>query len=147
MRTLLQRFENKYTPEPNSGCWLWVASGDRYGSIAKEDGRTLEAAHRVAWRLFCGAIPDGLNVLHTCDVTYCVNPRHLFLGTQADNVADMARKRRHRAHRGWPLSWQKLSSADMQTIIKADGRHREIANLFGVTRARVSQIKRAAQGR
>lgn len=76
-------------------CWPWTGgtSGRRkckYGSI---DGKH---AHRVVWELINGPIPDELGCLHTCDNPLCCNPKHLFLGTQADNVADMVAKGRHR---------------------------------------------------
>ena len=85
------RFENKYIPEPNSGCWLWVAGrmSNGYGGVMGN------GAHRTSWELYRGAIPEGLSVLHKCDVKICVNPDHLFLGTQADNLADMRGKNRH----------------------------------------------------
>jgi hypothetical protein len=57
-------------------------------------GGRMWKAHRLSYTIFCGAIPKGMNVLHNCDVTLCVNPDHLFLGTQLDNVADMIRKGR-----------------------------------------------------
>ena len=93
-KSLSAAFHEKITGEPNSGCWLWTgASGTRgYGHIRK-NGKMLKA-HRVAWTLYRGAIPEGLCVLHHCDVTSCVNPGHLFIGTHTDNMRDKERKGR-----------------------------------------------------
>jgi hypothetical protein len=83
-------------------CWDWSGALFRngYGKIHKiELGRTRTLlTHRVAWTLEHGLIPDGMHVLHRCDRPSCVNPGHLFLGTQADNVADMIQKGRG----NWP---------------------------------------------
>ena len=92
---LRERFEGKFTPEPNSGCWLWMAAGGadgRYGRIGVNGNSRL--AHRVAWELYRGPISGNEHVLHKCDVTICVNPDHLFLGSHADNMRDMAEKGR-----------------------------------------------------
>lgn len=75
-------------------CHLWTGhtAGNGYGSIRTEDGPRY--AHRVAWELANGPIPDGLYVLHRCDTPRCVNPAHLFLGTAKDNSDDCWRKGR-----------------------------------------------------
>ena len=74
----------------DDGCWMWTAGrdGDGYGSYRNK------RAHRVAWQLTRGPIPDGLVVCHSCDNPACVRPDHLFLGTQQDNIQDMLRKGR-----------------------------------------------------
>lgn len=66
------------------GCWLWTGSLDPGGYGRYRSQR----AHRAAWTLTNGPIPDGLWVLHHCDVRRCINPDHLYLGTRADNVRD-----------------------------------------------------------
>lgn len=77
-------------------CWEWRGSkmGEHsYGFFGHSEGRTVRA-HRRAYELSFGIIPVGLNVLHRCDNPPCCNPSHLFLGTQADNIADMIAKGR-----------------------------------------------------
>lgn len=76
-------------------CWLWTANSGRrgYGRFGY-NGRT-QQAHRVAWQLTHGPIKDGLCVCHSCDVPACVNPAHLWLGTQDENVSDRDKKGRH----------------------------------------------------
>lgn len=82
----------------DSGCWLWMAARNArgYGCVGRDVGRGYWLAHRVSWELANGPIPDGLFVLHRCDVPSCVNPHHLFVGTNADNMRDMALKGRGR---------------------------------------------------
>ncbi len=69
------------------GCWTWTAclDADGYGVVRFEK---VSLAHRVSYRLCCGEIPKGMNVLHHCDNPPCVNPKHLYVGTQKDNSRD-----------------------------------------------------------
>lgn len=96
MSDVKKRFEEQFVPEPNTGCYVWAAKiGARgYGQFYL-NGRT-ERAHRAAWKLYVGPIPDGMKVLHHCDFPPCVNwERCLFLGTLQDNAQDMIAKNRH----------------------------------------------------
>jgi hypothetical protein len=87
-KSVIDRFEAKYTPEPNSGCWLWLG-GPRstgYGGFAL-DGKTTIAAHRASYELFKGPIPEGLEIDHWwCHTRMCVNPDHLRPATHSENM-------------------------------------------------------------
>jgi hypothetical protein len=99
-------------------------------------------AHRAAYAMKVGEIPEGLQVLHRCDVRACVNPAHLFLGTNAENVADKISKGRQRNAKGENHPNSKLT-AEQVLAIRADTRiHREIAADYGLCKSAVGYIKR-----
>lgn len=90
------RFWSKVDKRKQRECWPWKAAchRDGYGWFRPVPGANMELAHRVSWKINRGAIPKGLYVLHKCDNPCCVNPKHLFLGTQLDNMRDMLSKGR-----------------------------------------------------
>ena len=91
--TSLSRFEKLFI---KNCCWIWI--GDKnpqgYGIVRNKNGRR-EGAHRISYRFYRGNFPFHLQVCHKCDNSSCVNPDHLFLGTQKDNMIDMYRKGRN----------------------------------------------------
>jgi len=86
--TLRERFDAKWTPEPNTGCWLWSAAlqGDGYGVF--HDALRVKKAHRAGWELYKGPIPDGMVLDHVCRVRSCVNPDHLRVVTLEQNLTE-----------------------------------------------------------
>lgn len=82
-------------PVPEAGCWIFEGGIDSrgYGRVGRRPGVSRRAS-RVSYHLFYGSIPNGQCVCHRCDVPLCINPNHLFLGSQADNMRDMHRKGR-----------------------------------------------------
>ena len=88
-----KRFWSKVHVGLPEECWEWQANTGRgYGMFWF--GKTPIVAHRASWMMLRGPIPEGMNVLHKCDNRKCVNPNHLFIGTQSDNVQDMLQKGR-----------------------------------------------------
>lgn len=140
---LVQRFWDKVAKAGPQECWLWTASveGGGYGQIKMPGTRNQTKAHKVSWMIHNGEIPDGLFVLHHCDVRQCVNPEHLFLGTCADNLEDMARKGRHLygeknvQHRLTELEVHRIFDRRNQGLVM-----RDIASEFGVGAMTVQRI-------
>lgn len=91
-----ERIELKSIPIPESGCWIWTeyCNNHGYGRFRVDGKKTL--AHRASYEAFIGPIPEGMLVCHKCDTPACVNPSHLFLGTDKDNVRDCINKGRHK---------------------------------------------------
>jgi len=92
---LQRRLARDSVIDPETRCILWMASRNTSGYGQVRWAGRLWLAHRAAWLARQGPIPPGLYVLHRCDLRPCINPDHLFLGTQKDNMADMAAKMGH----------------------------------------------------
>ena len=94
MQNVAAKFARKFEPVTETGCWIWTGAELKgYGRMVV-NGKYLRA-HRISWELYRGPIPDGLLVLHHCDVPACVNPDHLYLGSDLDNMRDRLRRGRN----------------------------------------------------
>lgn len=89
-----EHFLSKVMPEPNTGCWIWLAHCYKNGYGQFHIKRHPHLAHRISYTLFRGEIPGGMFVCHQCDMPQCVNPEHLFLGTHEENMDDARKKGR-----------------------------------------------------
>lgn len=136
-------------------CWPWIGyiADHGYGRLPVFSGPgtkpKTEYAHRVSWQLANGPIPEALSVLHRCDNRKCVNPAHLFVGSQEDNMRDCFAKQRH--PHGSKVSYAKLTESQVQEIralydhggrIIRRGSLKQIAKRFGVALSTVSSAAR-----
>jgi hypothetical protein len=149
------RFKSKTRLDPDTGCWIWTASpgADGYGQFRVFG--TMNRANRASYLLFKGPIPKGLHVLHNCpcgDNHQCVNPDHLYIGTNNDNVLDKIEKGRQL--RGEQIGDSKLTPNDVEIIRHMySNKHRfsvtqqSLADMFGVCQNQISEIVRQEQWR
>jgi hypothetical protein len=134
-------FDQAYSPEPNSGCWLWLGAlnAKGYGSI-RIAGKT-ELAHRMSYRRYRGEVAAGVQVLHRCDVPACINPDHLYLGTHADNMRDMSSRNRHPYRYGEAHHNAKLSQDDVCAIRASFDNYTSLARRYGITKDNIYSIR------
>lgn len=128
-------------PEPNSGCWLWLGSLNSWGYGRFGKDKPERQAHRLSYVTFVGPIPVGARVLHRCDMPCCVNPNHLWLGTDSDNVRDALRKGRHVAPKGEQQAASKLTWHAAAEIRSSSETISELARRFGVSRRAIRFVK------
>ncbi len=136
-----KRFWSKVAIGEPHECWEWTAGKDAnsYGRILVRSHNL--HAHRVAWRLTFGAIPDGLCVCHHCDNPDCCNPYHLFLGSMADNMADRdAKGRQARGSRNGNSKFTEEDIPAIRTLLKDGATQADIARMYGVGTPAISDI-------
>jgi hypothetical protein len=139
------------TVEFPGGCHVWIGTLDREGYGRVFHSGTMRGAHRVAYEMAhgpIGALPKadarGTCVCHRCDNRRCVNPDHLFLGTHADNMRDMARKGRHAmpSTAGERNGNAKLSAGDVSAIRDSDAPSKALAERFKVSACTIRHVRR-----
>lgn len=137
-KTVIDRFSEKVC-KVESGCHEWTSCimPNGYGQMHYK-GKTAYA-HRVAYEIYKGEIPENLFVMHSCDNRKCVNPDHLSLGTFDDNMIDMVKKSRQAS--GERNSHAKLTNEQVLKIREIAKPHNAIAKEFNVSRTTVSEIK------
>lgn len=133
------RLEENSMPVTESGCLIWLGGvANRYGVTTIR--RMREYTHRLAWELVNGKVPAGMSVCHRCDVPLCVNPKHLFLGTQADNTRDRTLKGRSCC--GESHHKAKLIKTDVLEIRGALGlSNLTLSAIYGVSPTTISEIR------
>lgn len=126
-------------PSAANGCLMWAGTrhGKGYGHFRKGTG--VLKAHRASYELFCGPIPDGLLVLHRCDNPTCVNPDHLFLGTNDDNMAD--RQAKTRQARGERAGRARLKEAAVRDIRSSPASTKELAQKYSVAPETIKGVR------
>lgn len=139
----MQRFWSKATGRNKRGCWLWTASKNAKGYGRFNLNGNTQAAHRVAYELFFGPIPNGLFVCHFCDNPACVNPSHLWLGTNSDNIRDSVNKGRFIAT-GSRNGRAILTDRDVLAIRSSAKEAKVLASCYGVS---IATIRHARNGR
>lgn len=145
MKTVAERFWAKV--RKTDRCWLWTAYKDPNGYARIKCHGVRLLVHRLSWAIHRGQIAEGLFVLHSCDVPYCVNPEHLFLGTQADNITDCVSKGRHQGKPphipGEANGRAKLTTSQVLEILSnRDKSLRQFARELDVNYTLISRIRR-----
>jgi hypothetical protein len=132
----ISRFWKKVNKKSTDDCWEWINCKGRYGRFWL--GNSTFDAHRISWLINNGQIPSGMEVLHTCDNKICVNPDHLYLGTQSDNNLDRIQR-----FQGKVAGRPKRFSEDDIDKIKYLCKHKtqkEVAEIYNTTASTINLI-------
>lgn len=146
-----ERLFAKITVNPVTQCWEWqgTIAATGYGQLTLATGKSggkAASTHRLSWQEFRGPIPDGLWVLHKCDVKRCINPDHLFLGTHTDNVRDCIAKGGWPSRQGENGAMAKLTNAKVRLIRKLCAIGRTQASFARRFKVNPSAVSRAVRG-
>ncbi len=142
-QTMADRFWAKVDKRGPDECWLWIAATNHFGYGAFCVDGAMRSAHRASWLLANGPCPPGLFVCHRCDNPPCVNPAHLFLGTSAENSADMVSKGRQGigARNGNAVLSTRQAQVARFLCASTSLSHLEISQLFGVRQSAIHKIE------
>jgi hypothetical protein len=144
MNKIKLRFLMKTKFNLKTDCWEWKASTHKSGYGHFWMNNKLHRAHRASYIIYKGNIPKNLLILHKCDVKKCVNPEHLFLGTNKDNTNDMFKKGRQRFLKGTEYNGHKLNAKKVRNIrtLYKNGEYtqRELAKIYNVSQRLILNV-------
>ena len=129
--------------DQSGDCWIWTGYRDKkmgYGMFWL--GGKMHLSHRVAYELFKGPIAEGMHVCHSCDVPGCVNPAHLWLGSNAANVADKVSKGRQSSMKGTAHPSARIDEATVRWIRSCELSGAEIGRRLGMDRSSINYIRK-----
>lgn len=140
----------RYVVEQTTGCWLWTGHVNPctgYGHCwSGHDGKyRFYYAHRLVYETTVGKIPEKTFVLHSCDVPRCVNPDHLRLGTQTDNMADRRARGRENSLKGQDHPRAKLDPPAVRHIRLREMSSRKYASMYNVSQSAISAVQRGTK--
>lgn len=145
----ISELRTRVTIDESSGCWIWAGAKFRAGYGRVRINRKIQQTHRLAWELAYGDIPDGMCICHKCDNPPCVNPRHLFVGTYADNMQDMHNKGRGKTgkiHKQGPKGEKahtaKLTESIVLFIRSSHDKAKDLAGQYGVSDRTIQMIRK-----
>jgi hypothetical protein len=131
-----------------NGCWEWIGCTHKGYGRFESSGISMSAlkskkrgAHQVSYEAYKGKIPSGLVVRHTCDNPLCINPDHLILGTQAQNVADREARGRRKDINGEKIGTSKLTAEQVYEIRASELSYAHLAEIYNVDKSNIAAIK------
>ncbi len=126
-----------------SGCWLWAGEVRKSGYGVMSIHRKQVGVHRASYEAFIGPVPEGMFVCHTCDVKTCINPEHLWVGSQQDNMNDKVNKGRQTKGEGHGMhKLEEPQVVEIKTMLSKGVSQLDVAKMFSVHKSTISLIAR-----